>query len=40
MRLKKQRKIRFFSDPAYSKNGIYTYENIPPEYIGTVKDIH
>jgi hypothetical protein len=31
--MKKTRKVRFFSDPAYSVNGIYTYENIPPKYL-------
>ena len=35
--LKKVRRIRFFEDPAYIGKGIYTYENIPPQFLKVVK---
>lgn len=37
--LNKVRDIRFFKDPIYMPNGIYTYENIPPEYITIIKKL-
>ena len=36
--LLKRRSIRFFQDPAY-KQGLYTYENIPPNYIEIINQI-
>jgi hypothetical protein len=36
--LLKRREMKFFADPAF-KDGIYTYENIPPHYIEIVDQI-
>jgi hypothetical protein len=35
----KSRKIRFFEDPAYIGQAVYTYENIPPKFITIEKEI-
>ena len=37
--LKKVRKIRFFEDPVYVDRGLYTYENIPPQYLTVIKRV-
>ena len=34
-----RRKIRFFEDPNFGNRGIYTYENIPPQFISVIKRI-
>ena len=37
--LLEKRQIRFFRDSAYIKDGLYTYENIPPQFITIEKEI-
>ena len=37
--LLKKRKMRFFDDSDFIKSGLYTYENIPPQFITIEKEI-
>lgn len=37
--LLKRRVIKFFEDPMFSDYGVYTYENIPPQFISIEKEI-